>query len=218
MSRQEKSNDTEARIVDAARQLFLQKGYAATSMSAIAAAAGINRPALHYYFRTKDVMFHAVAGRILQDLAPQVLAIIMRQDAPISWRIERVVDVYYEMLRQNPSLPLFVVKEMERDADAMLDVMHSLRATGIFRRIASTLRREMRAGHIRHVPLYVVVNTFYSVLIFPFLTRRLSVRLFCRPGETFDDLLNAWKPYVTRQILHLLVVEPGQAGNEHEPS
>ena len=111
-------------------------------------------------------MFHAVAGRILQDLAPQVLAIIMRQDAPISWRIERVVDVYYEMLRQNPSLPLFVVKEMERDADAMLAMMRSLRVTGIFRRIASTLRREMRAGHIRHVPLHVVVNTFYSVLIF----------------------------------------------------
>ena len=66
--------DTEARIIDAARELFIEKGYAATSMSDIAARAGMNRPALHYYFRTKERMFRAVFGGIVDEIVPRIQA------------------------------------------------------------------------------------------------------------------------------------------------
>lgn len=64
------NNDMESRIVEVARETFMENGYVETSMSEIATRVGISRPALHYYFRTKDKMFQAVlavsSGRLLQ--------------------------------------------------------------------------------------------------------------------------------------------------------
>lgn len=54
------NEDLEKKIIEAAKELFIENGFAETSMSDIAAKVGINRPALHYYFRTKDKMFQAV--------------------------------------------------------------------------------------------------------------------------------------------------------------
>ena len=53
-------SDLEQQIIKTAQQLFIEKGFVETSMSDIAATVGINRPTLHYYFRTKDKMFKAV--------------------------------------------------------------------------------------------------------------------------------------------------------------
>ena len=51
----ESNENIEQRIHAAARKLFIEKGYLNTNMSDIAVEAGIKRPTLHYYFRTKSV-------------------------------------------------------------------------------------------------------------------------------------------------------------------
>ena len=56
-----------ARIVDAARELFLQQGYGATSIAAIAERAGVSAPTVYAQFESKAgilarVVFVAVAG------------------------------------------------------------------------------------------------------------------------------------------------------------
>ena len=63
----EQTENIESRIIEAAKQEFIKKGFEQTSMSDIAAVVGINRPTLHYYFRTKDKMFQAVSPRSLQN-------------------------------------------------------------------------------------------------------------------------------------------------------
>lgn len=55
----EQTENIESRIIEAAKQEFIKKGFEQTSMSDIAAVVGINRPTLHYYFRTKDKMFQS---------------------------------------------------------------------------------------------------------------------------------------------------------------
>ena len=46
--------EMENSIIDAARRVFVEKGYVATSMGDIAIEAGIGRTTLNYYFRTKE--------------------------------------------------------------------------------------------------------------------------------------------------------------------
>lgn len=85
------NNELEHQIIETAKQLFIEKGFAETSMSDIAARVGINRPTLHYYFRTKDRMFQAVFGSIVMTLLPKVQDII-KQDLPFIDRINRILD------------------------------------------------------------------------------------------------------------------------------
>ncbi|HEX2898201.1 MAG TPA: helix-turn-helix domain-containing protein, partial [Bacteroidia bacterium] len=57
----EKEN-TEFRILEAARHIFQQKGFDGARMQEIADTAQINKGLLHYYFKSKDALFHKVFG------------------------------------------------------------------------------------------------------------------------------------------------------------
>lgn len=64
------NDNLEQKIIDTAREIFIEKGFTDTSMSEIAAKVGMNRPGIHYYFRTKDRMFQAVFGNIVLSFIP----------------------------------------------------------------------------------------------------------------------------------------------------
>ncbi|MBK8473243.1 MAG: helix-turn-helix transcriptional regulator [Sphingobacteriales bacterium] len=51
---------TEAKILAAAEQVFLRSGYDGSRMQEIADLAGINKAMLHYYFRSKDLLFERI--------------------------------------------------------------------------------------------------------------------------------------------------------------
>lgn len=50
-------------IVHAARRLFLERGFAAVSMGEIARSAGISRPTVYHYFRSKSEILQEAWGR-----------------------------------------------------------------------------------------------------------------------------------------------------------
>ncbi len=52
--------ETAARILDAAEELFSQRGFYGVSVRAVAEQAGVNTALAHYYFGTKQGMFDAV--------------------------------------------------------------------------------------------------------------------------------------------------------------
>ena len=68
----------EQKIIQAAKETFLKKGYKETNMSDIAAAVGLTRPAMHYYFRTKERLFQTVFGDILESFLPKIKGLSTR--------------------------------------------------------------------------------------------------------------------------------------------
>lgn len=60
----------EQQIIQVARQVFIEKGFAEASMTDIARCAGISRTVLNYYFRTKEKLFAAVFSDIIHDFIP----------------------------------------------------------------------------------------------------------------------------------------------------
>jgi TetR/AcrR family transcriptional regulator len=55
----------EARILSAAEAVFAEHGFSGASMSEIARRAGIPKPNLHYYCKTKEELYQRVLRRIL---------------------------------------------------------------------------------------------------------------------------------------------------------
>ena len=69
--RRQRSLRTRARIVDAAAQLFVDHGYLATTIEAIAAGAGVAEQTVYYVFGTKRNLLAAVLDvRIAGDVEP----------------------------------------------------------------------------------------------------------------------------------------------------
>jgi AcrR family transcriptional regulator len=71
--RERKRRQTRQRIAEAGLSLFLRKGYEATTLDEIAAAAGISRRTFFYYFRSKDEVLLAYLGGYAATLKALVL-------------------------------------------------------------------------------------------------------------------------------------------------
>lgn len=65
----ERTEATTTALVDAARELFAQDGYAATSLDAVAAKARVTKGAVYHHFEGKQQLFEAVFAREVERLA-----------------------------------------------------------------------------------------------------------------------------------------------------
>lgn len=61
--------DRRAQIMDAAQQLFLAKGYEATTVEDVLAAVGIAKGTLYHHFRSKEAILEGIVARTCQEVA-----------------------------------------------------------------------------------------------------------------------------------------------------
>jgi AcrR family transcriptional regulator len=110
---------TRQEILAAARRLFGQRGYAGTTIRAIAAEAGVNPALVHHFFRTKEQVFVAALDFPIQPAA--VLA--MLQDGPREEIGERAARFIVSVWREPDSrAPLLAIlrSAMTRDESAVV--------------------------------------------------------------------------------------------------
>lgn len=197
----------ENKIIDAARSVFIEKGYAETSMSEIAARVGINRPALHYYFRTKEKMFQAVFGSIVLSVVPKVFDALTHKEKSISQRVEGIIDAYYALFLENPLLPMFILRELNRDSDLLINTIQQFNVMDTVHNALASVQEEMNEGKLKKVSLQFTFYNFYSLLTFPFLTKDISTKVFRNDDKAFRAMLVEWKQNIIAQMLNLLEVK-----------
>ena len=71
--RERQAEATRQLLVSVARELFTERGYAATSVEDIIQRAGVARGALYHHFPGKDALFRAVYDAVLADAASRVV-------------------------------------------------------------------------------------------------------------------------------------------------
>lgn len=64
----QKLHNTEERIFQAACRIFLLYGYHGSTFQQIAILAGVNKAAIHYYFRSKDQLYGIVVIYVLEEI------------------------------------------------------------------------------------------------------------------------------------------------------
>ena len=74
---QSKYSNTEIKIKDAAKFLFLKKGFSATTTREIAKESNINLAVLNYYFTSKRKLFEIIMLETLYDFIRRWLRFIM---------------------------------------------------------------------------------------------------------------------------------------------
>jgi TetR/AcrR family transcriptional regulator len=96
----EQSLTTAQRILDAAEDLFAEKGYSATSLGDVADRVGIRSPSLYNHFKNKEGLYQAVLERLLEDFsAPQEEL----DSAPVTY--DRVFQWLETIVRQHHANP-----------------------------------------------------------------------------------------------------------------
>lgn len=192
MSEQE-GIDMEARILDAAKVVFVRKGYNQTTMTDIANEVGIGRTALHYYYRTKEMLFEAIFGQLIGSLLPNIKRIV-EEDIPVIEKVQKAADEYLEMLKENYLFPIFVVSEMNRDPEHLYRVLlKDPNRIEPLLRLRKEMEMEMDKGNLRKIPLQEAVAVFIGTLIFPVLLQNPLSKIF------MDGDMERYRQYIAER-------------------
>jgi AcrR family transcriptional regulator len=79
----ERTAFTRARLIDTARALFAENGYAATGTEAILDGAGVRRGAMYHHFADKAALFEAVCLQLCEEAVPAIEAATEGVDDPL---------------------------------------------------------------------------------------------------------------------------------------
>ena len=104
--------DTESRILQAAEEEFLLKGLEGARTTAIAERAGVTHAMLHYYFRTKNMLFERIIEEKMRNAGNIMQAVFVLGDMPLMERVKRGVAQHFDFIAANPNLPRFVIQEI----------------------------------------------------------------------------------------------------------
>lgn len=170
-----KNDSTEQRIFDAAHEVFTQKGMDGAKMQDIAEKAGINKALLHYYYRTKEKLYEAVAKAVINRAVPAVRK-VLESDLPLHDKLFGFIDTYMGIIRMNPFIPLFIISEVNKHPQHFIDKILPAdlpKPHNFIRQVEEAIERgEIRAVAPRHLILNVI-----SLIIFPFIARPMA-RIF----------------------------------------
>ncbi len=125
----QRSAEMRARLLAAARRLFAENGYAATSTPEIVAAADVTRGALYHHFRDKEALFRAV----VEDEAAAVAAEIEARSAGVLSAREGLLagaKAYLAAMQESGRTRLLLLEGpavLGRDAMDALDAEHAAR-------------------------------------------------------------------------------------------
>lgn len=185
------------KILAAATDLFLTRGFGATSVEAVAARVHISKRTFYHRFRDKPALFRAVVERLIQRWLPQFDA-EFHDAAPVEETLRRSAQRMLALALQPDALALrrLLLIEAERFPELVEIAIAQGAAKGI-ERIAALLALAARAGTL-HVadPVFAAIQFQEMVLGVP-LRRAMGFGARLSAAE-----LDAWAERSVALFLH----------------
>ena len=122
---------TRAALVEAAEDIFLQKGFGNTSLSEIAKRAGITKSLIHHYFGSKEGLWREVKTQRFIQYAQRQME-MLEQAQPSAELLKASVAFYFDFLRRNPQIVRVLAwMFLEQDQKECMDIDRELIAQGV---------------------------------------------------------------------------------------
>lgn len=192
--------ETEEQILEAAKTIFQERGFAGARMQEIADRAEINKSMLHYYFRSKDKLFQKVFQESLLQFFPEILK-VLNADLGLIPKIEKLVETYYNMFQRHPHLPRFIIHEMNQHPARFKEFINSV-GVEIPAKFVKQIKAEVEAGQMRAIdPQEFIINTI-GLCVFPVIARPMIETVFEMNDEQYQQFLEKRKKELPKFILN----------------
>ena len=166
-------NNKEHVILAAAKEEFLDKGYDGARTTSIARNAGVTHAMLHYYFKTKEQLFERIFHETMGMLVKGILEVFTQTEKPFKGRMAEALDIHFEVIRQNPRLPLFMIREVASRPERF-DVIKNVICTfagNLLATMQKDINQAVSNGEISPIDATTLLLDMISLNVFPFVIK-----------------------------------------------
>lgn len=163
--------DKQEMIIDAALEVFREKGYANARMADIARRAGVSYGLVYHYFGSKEVLFNLIVEKWWSEL----YSMISREKASngaFREKLIQIIQFFLDTYAQRPNLISIFVSEVCRSS-----VYHTEEGLSRFLKFFNLcedimiegqrqgfLKKEIPSRHLTYI-FYGAIETFISVMV-----------------------------------------------------
>jgi len=208
MARNRNPAHSRAAILAAAEHLFAERGSAGARTHEIAAAAGVNKALLHYYFHTKEKLYRAVLENLFRELATTARQALSGASSPRT-ALLRFLDAYFEFLKTHPNYPRLIQREI-MSRTPFLRTLAGRYFRPLYRNLGRVLRAGIRQRVFRPVDVPNTIVSLIGITVFYFAATPVLAQLFTTDPHS-ESMLRARKRAIFDFVRHALLLNPRAA-------
>lgn len=191
---------TEAQIKDTAKQVFFGQGRYGARLHEIAAAAGVNKALVHYYFRDRETLFAAVFTEALEE---SFLAMFrcFSQGSTFEQKVSLAVETITERLMVYPFMESFIIAELNKAGagNAQGKLIEAARAFTNAFRTEATAYLAMRS--ISNISADQLLVNMMALCAYPFSTKPIISSVLGMNPDEYRQFMAERKKHLVQMIL-----------------
>ncbi len=182
----ERSAETRARILDAALQEFSANGLAGARTEQIAAAAGVNKALLYYYFESKEKLYAAALEMVSGRVRDRSMAVFLRESSPGERMLRAALEHFDRILTQREfqSLMQQEMMRLHKGEEGMLPILVKRIFAPLQAMFLSMVREGIASGELIEADWMQMILASLGGNVFYFLSA--PVWRLVSPIEPFD--------------------------------
>ena len=202
---QHRSEETRAAILAAAGRMFATGGLAGARTDAIAAAAGVNKALLYYYFKSKEGLYEAVLEDHFREFNRRALE-VLAAPGPARAVLLRYVSLHFDFISaRHQSAPLF--QQLMMTGGKFLERLIRKYFAPRGEALGKLIERGIRNGEFRRVDPFHAAISIVSLIVFYFSAAPV-LRLMGGPDAYSAANLKRRKQEALDFIRHGLFTDP----------
>ena len=162
---EEKKGETVTRILEAAKDVFAEKGFAGARVDEIARRAGVNKAALYYHIGDKKALYADAFHNIIGTAAQRLIDGIKGSKTPDE-KIKTYLKTLAKTFDENPQVPRMMMREMASGGQNLPEIFFQ-DLFSIFRTLSGILEEGKSKGvFIDTLPLLVHFMAIGATVIY----------------------------------------------------
>jgi AcrR family transcriptional regulator len=177
--RRRSSAATREALIDAATELFAERGFEGTRVDQIAQSAGVNKAMISYHFGGKKCLYNEILAATLNE-AHDRFHEIRYSEAPADERLRDFIFAFADLAATQPALPVMVIREV-LSGGLHIDEDLLPRFLELFKLVQGIIDQGVREGTFTNVNSYVTHLSLLGSLVFFFATKQVRELLASSP-------------------------------------
>ena len=166
-TRQRRKETRPQELLDAALELFVEKGFAAARSEEVAQRAGVSKGTLYLYYPSKEELFKAVVRHNLTSLIASGLELAERHHGTATELLVELMTTWLEHMIDSPAAGIHKVIIAEaRNFPELAQFYADEVITPANQLFATTLARGVASGEFRDVPLREASMALIAPMLF----------------------------------------------------